>query len=243
LFFVKLKMIHSLLIVHGNYQKRNEKGRQLAENFLKKPPANHPDFFLLEDPSSIKIAHIRELQHQLALKPYSAPLKVAFINEADKLTLPAQHALLKTLEEPPEASVIILTAPQKEVLLPTIVSRCQIIQIPNERIDLDQAIFNDQLSILNLTLSSTPGQRLLIAEKTAVNREQTMAFCQNQLELWRLIMQQKAGILKTTQKTVSELSWLEIVRIIKQIQLSLHFLKQNVNPQLVVGNVLLSYPF
>ncbi len=236
-------MIHSLLIVHGNSQKRYEKGLQLAENFLGKFPVNHPDFFLLEDPKSIKINHIRQLQHQLALKPYSAPLKVAFINEADKLTLPAQHALLKTLEEPPEASVIILTAPHKEVLLPTIVSRCQIIQIPNEKIDIDQSILNYQLSILNLTLSSTPGQRLLIAEKTAANRDQTMVFCQNQLELWRLIMQQKAGILKTTQKTVSELSWLEIVGIIKQIQLSLHFLKQNVNPQLVVGNVLLSYPF
>jgi len=243
LFFVKLKMVHSLLIVHGNSQKRYEKGLQLAENFLAGSLINHPDFFLLEDPKSIKIDHIRQLQHQLALRPYSALLKVALINEADKLTLPAQHALLKTLEEPPEASVIILTTPHKEVLLPTIVSRCQIISLPNEKTIMNESSFTEQLSTLNAVLSATPGQRLLIAEKVAINRDQTMEFCQNQLELWSLLMQQKAGILKTTKKTVMELSWLEIVGIIKQIQLSLHFLKQNVNPQLVVGNVLLSYPF
>ncbi|MCJ7829651.1 hypothetical protein MUP50_00990, partial [Patescibacteria group bacterium] len=99
-------MIHSLLIVHGNSQKRYEKGLQLAENFLGKPTTNHPDFLFFEETQSLKIAQVRKLQHQLALKSYSAPLKVAFINEADKLTLPAQHALLKTLEEPPSNSII-----------------------------------------------------------------------------------------------------------------------------------------
>ena len=236
-------MVHSFLIVNSHSQKRYEEGLKLAENFLGKTTINHPDFFLLEDQSSIKISHIRELQHQLSFKPYSAPFKVAIINEADKLTLPAQHALLKTLEEPPASSIIILTAPQKEVLLPTIISRCQIIQIPNEKIDIDQSILNSQFSILNLTLSSTPGQRLLMAEKMAPNRDQAQEFCQNQLEVWRLVMRQKAGLSKKQKEMAINLSLLEMAKIIDQIRLSLHFLKQNVNPQLVVGNVLLSYPF
>jgi len=236
-------MMYSLLIINSISQKRYEEGLKLAESFLGKTVLNHPDFFLLEDQSSIKISHVRELQHQLSLKPYTAPFKVALINEADKLTLPAQHALLKTLEEPPASSVIILTAPNKETLLPTIVSRCQIISIIAVKTLINETSFEEQLTILNDVLSATPGQRLLMAEKMAPNREQAQEFCQNQLETWRLAMRQKAGISRGQKEITINLSLLEMTKIIDQIRLSLHFLKQNINPQLVAGNVLLSYPF
>ncbi len=236
-------MMHSVLIINSIPQKRYEEGLKLAESFLGKTALNHPDFFLLEDQSSIKISHVRELQHQLSLKPYAAPFKVALINEADKLTLPAQHALLKTLEEPPASSIIILTAPNKEVLLPTIVSRCQIISIIAAKTLINETFFEEQLTILNTVLSATPGQRLLMAEKMAPNRDQAQEFCQNQLEAWRLVMRQKAGLSKGQKEMAINLSLLEMAKIIDQIRLSLYFLKQNVNPQLVAGNVLLSYPF
>jgi len=237
-------MIHSILIVNGTSEERQTKAFELAESLLKKPVVNHPDFLLIEDVNSIKINHVRTLQKKLALKPYQALLKIALLNEAEKLTLPAQHALLKTLEEPPSNSIIILTAPNKEVLLPTIVSRCQIIRIRSEKIDFDQSILNYQLSIINSTLSSTPGQRLLIAEKVSSSREQTLEFCQNQLLVWRTLLLTKTGILKMTPAEIpNQLSLLEIARIIHEIQQSLRFLESNVNHQLIVGNLLLSYPF
>ena len=154
------KMIHSILIIGGDLEERLGKGLQLAESFLGKTATNHPDLFFLKEAQSLKIAQVRELQHQLALKPYSAPFKVALINEADKLTLPAQHALLKTLEEPPEKSIIILTVPNKETLLPTIISRCQIIQIPVTTKRLEPSFLTSHLSLLTQILSSSPGQRL-----------------------------------------------------------------------------------
>lgn len=237
-------MIHSILITNSNSEERKTKAFLMAANFLGKPVTNNPDFLFLEDTQSLKIAQVRELQHQLALKPYLSPFKVVLINEADKLTLPAQHALLKTLEEPPEKSIIILTALNKETLLPTIISRCQIIQLAVKKSFLDQNIVNSSFSIIHSVLSATPGQRLLWVEKTIYNRDQAFEFCQNQLEAWRRLILIKTGILKE-EKTpdLISLSLLEITKTIRQIESSLRLLKANVNPNIVAGNLLLSYPF
>ncbi len=89
-----------------------------------------------EDKQTITIDQVRDLQHQLSLKPYASDKKVGIIPEAQRMTTEAQNALLKTLEEPPAHSVLILTAPSTRILLPTIVSRCQIVRLRAE-IDLD----------------------------------------------------------------------------------------------------------
>ena len=86
----------------------------------------HPDVFLLGDDlaeRSIKIEMIRELQSWVRLKPFEGRYKVAVIREAERLTTEAQNALLKTLEEPPAQTVLVLTAVYPLQLLPTILSR------------------------------------------------------------------------------------------------------------------------
>lgn len=84
-----------------------------------------------DDGKSIGIESVRELEHFLNLKvPRAAKFNRAIIIEdADKLTLEAQNALLKTLEEPPEATIIVLTANHEQTLLPTINSRVQTIYV------------------------------------------------------------------------------------------------------------------
>jgi len=89
-----------------------------------------------EDKQTISIDQIRNLQHQLSLRPYAAKFKTGIILEAQRMTVEAQNALLKTLEEPPAHSILILTAPSAKSLLPTIVSRCQVVRLRAE-IDLD----------------------------------------------------------------------------------------------------------
>lgn len=87
---------------------------------------NHPDFILVEPSGSIiRIAQIRSLCHTLALKPYEARLRVVIISSAQAMNAEASNALLKVLEEPPDRTVLILTAQETSELLPTIVSRCQ----------------------------------------------------------------------------------------------------------------------
>jgi DNA polymerase-3 subunit delta' len=87
---------------------------------------NHPDIILLK-PSGpfIRIGQIRDLCGTLAMKPYEARLRVVIISDAQAMNPSAGNALLKVLEEPPDRTILILTALQTSDLLPTIVSRCQ----------------------------------------------------------------------------------------------------------------------
>ena len=86
--------------------------------------AHHPDFLLIENKDSqLSIEVVRQVERQLSFLPALSNKKVVVFEEASRLTLDAQNALLKTLEEPPEYAVIILVS-QRESLLPTILSRC-----------------------------------------------------------------------------------------------------------------------
>lgn len=86
----------------------------------------HPDVLRVAPAGlQIKIDQVRDLCRVLALRPYEARLRVAIIAEAHRLNPAAGNALLKMLEEPPDRTILILTAPQTADLLPTIVSRCQ----------------------------------------------------------------------------------------------------------------------
>ena len=96
----------------------------------------HPDFFFVEPlkntPTAreavIKIEAIRELQRKLAYHPYEGKAKIAIIDDADRMNLQAANSFLKTLEEPPSTTILILISSHPFKLLPTIISRCQTIQ-------------------------------------------------------------------------------------------------------------------
>jgi DNA polymerase-3 subunit delta' len=87
---------------------------------------------------TLKVEQIRELQHDLALHPYEARYRVAALLRFEEAHPSAMNALLKTLEEPGPQVVIVLTAESAERLLPTIVSRCEILRLkplPMEVVD------------------------------------------------------------------------------------------------------------
>lgn len=90
----------------------------------------HPDLHLLEpDGAAIKIEAVRDLMTMLAMRPLEARFRVALIPDAERLTDAAADALLKTLEEPSPTSKLILTTQDTSDLLPTIVSRCQLVPL------------------------------------------------------------------------------------------------------------------
>ena len=101
----------------------------LAKILLETPHLeNAPDCIRVKpEGNSIKIAQIRNLQSDIVIKPHKK-YKIYIIDKAGKMTLEAQNALLKTLEEPPEYAIIILVTNNKEGLLPTIRSRCEIVK-------------------------------------------------------------------------------------------------------------------
>ncbi|MBS5858403.1 MAG: DNA polymerase III subunit delta' [Clostridia bacterium] len=99
---------------------------------------NNPDFLYIEpEGNSVKIEQIRYIQRKIQEKPIISNKKVYIINDADKMTTEAQNCLLKTLEEPPEYSTIILIGSNENMFLSTIKSRCMIIhfsKIEDEKI-------------------------------------------------------------------------------------------------------------
>lgn len=93
---------------------------------------NQPDIIRLshEKPNTISVDDIRsQINNDVAIKPYSSPYKIYIVNEAEKMTQQAQNALLKTLEEPPEYAVILLLTANVNALLPTILSRCVVLNM------------------------------------------------------------------------------------------------------------------
>ncbi|NDJ54773.1 MAG: DNA polymerase III subunit [Chloroflexi bacterium] len=90
----------------------------------------HPDLEVLgDDGVNIKIDAIRDLQANLARRPFEAPYRIALVLNLHNASLASADALLKTLEEPPAEVKLILTADNAELLLPTIVSRCQVLPL------------------------------------------------------------------------------------------------------------------
>jgi len=108
-----------------------EEGCGTCPSCLKIAKLQHPDLHLVSpDGDYIKIDQVRQLQRELAFRPFEAPRKACIIDCADRLNPAAGNALLKTLEEPPGRALIILVTANSATMLPTIISRCQRLQFP-----------------------------------------------------------------------------------------------------------------
>lgn len=123
----------SRLLISADFDSQKEEALNILSDL--KITQNHPDLFWLEaEGKSLGVEETKKIREHLSFKPHSAEGKVVVIIGADKLTPDAQNSLLKTLEEPPESATLILTAQSEDNLLPTILSRCQIMHIDQSNI-------------------------------------------------------------------------------------------------------------
>jgi DNA polymerase-3 subunit delta' len=124
------RMGHSYLLTGDRSEALENLALGLAGQVLDAAPQEHPDFHSVRPESKsrhITVEQVRELERELYLRPFSAPLKVAVIFDAERMCLggaSAANAFLKTLEEPPAHTLILLTSGRPAMLLPTIISRC-----------------------------------------------------------------------------------------------------------------------
>jgi DNA polymerase-3 subunit delta' len=92
----------------------------------------HPDLSVVqadEVGGTLKVDQIRELQRSLNLAPYQARYRIALLLRFEEAHISAANALLKTLEEPASQVILILTAESVDALLPTVVSRCEVLRL------------------------------------------------------------------------------------------------------------------
>ena len=104
-----------------------EEAQQAALHAVWQSPYQYP---LPDDNAGIAIDRVREMQRQFAHSAFAGGWRTTLILHADQMRAEAANAMLKTLEEPPVRSLMILIASHGDALLPTIVSRCQFVKFP-----------------------------------------------------------------------------------------------------------------
>jgi DNA polymerase-3 subunit delta' len=133
----------------------------------------HPDVLIIEpEGQTLKVDQVRQMQRDLAYRPYEGYRRVYILSAADRMAPNMSNTLLKTLEEPPLHTVIILLANSPRFLLPTILSRCQPIRfnpLPFTMVSnwlMEQKGLNEQEAHLLASLSEgSPGKALKIQEE------------------------------------------------------------------------------
>ena len=116
---------------------------------------------------TIRIEQIREFQRWIAVRSFEGGWKVGMFEGADKMNQAASNALLKTLEEPPPGSLLILISPTRSQLLPTIVSRCQPVYfspLPQEELvaflSERKEVPKEAVSLVSALSGGSPGKAL-----------------------------------------------------------------------------------
>ncbi|KKQ18830.1 MAG: polymerase III, delta prime subunit protein [Berkelbacteria bacterium GW2011_GWA1_36_9] len=119
--------------------------------FLETYEIKTPDVLKLDE-NPIKIDHVRALISWMYLKPHSSALKLAVLSGVENMTTQAANSLLKILEEPPTYAVLILQSARKEKILPTILSRCQVIRQVNNQNKTTPSNFLESSKIAQLSI-------------------------------------------------------------------------------------------
>lgn len=169
MFLYNQHMEGSILLYGANRFSRQQKALEYANALLKTKipdlkPLN-PDVMIIEkenEKNNIGIEQVREIIKFLSEHPFQENHKVVIILKAESLTVPAQNALLKTLEEPPAYAIIILEAKSENSLLETVVSRCQKVLV-NKIDNLNEDSHDTAQKIMGMDI----GSRLIWAEETS----------------------------------------------------------------------------
>lgn len=148
----------------------------------------HPDLSVIQalddegkpkEGGTLRVDQIRELQHTLNLKPYQSQFRIALFLRFQEANASAANALLKTLEEAPAHAILILTADHPEGLLPTIVSRCEILRLrplPLETVGADltaRGVEEDRARLLAHISGGRPGfARRLAGDATLLEKRE-----------------------------------------------------------------------
>lgn len=218
----------------------------------------HPDFAILDEPGEITIELILDFISRLSFKPFLAQKKIALINNAQNLNLQSGNALLKTLEEASPSTIIILIADSAR-LLPTIVSRCQVLNFSLFSINqLAEFAKQENLalseSLLNLSFGSPARLKKLSQDGEFLSNEgKTVEQYKNfqKMSLGEKLMSisglAELEVEDLTKKLLTWLMW-QIGRLadkpgdyvkVRALGDSLHSLKQNQNKKLILQALLL----
>jgi len=175
--------MHSFLIVSKN--------RQNALDYAKgeciKNKIDKFDISILSFEKLVGIEDVRNVQKKLILKPLKSKEKAVILDGSNGLTIEAQNALLKVLEEPPANTIIYVTTPNKDLLLPTILSRCQTITL-KESFELSKDETTSYLNVLMSLPEKSVGEKLKLAQDIAKSKDEIIPELEKMIIVARSIL-------------------------------------------------------
>lgn len=224
--------MHSYIICYGSENSRLKELnriiasiRQVKHNTKDFLTSQDPDILILKPTPRITINSVRELKTWLQLKPFQAKCKIALISSANLLTLPAQHALLKTLEEPVANTFIILETENPHQLLPTIRSRCQIIRAQRSE-NASKDLEPRKIEIIVRALQKGSAAIRMASLKEFKNRKEAKDIMSVLLQHFRKKMRQDP-------------TWAPAVKLAQE---TIESLDQNLNTSLALEHFALHFP-
>ena len=216
--------MQSFLIV----SKDKNKASEYIHNFLKEQGIDPLDINLQIFDKQMGIEDVRLIRKKIFLKPFKSKSKAVVIEAPIGLTIQAQNSLLKVLEEPPVNTFILINIPQKETVLPTILSRCQIIELKTDKLSDMKDYEVSYNAMLTTIFDGRVGDKLKIAEDLAANKEEMISW----LEKMSLFVRSK--LLKNPTDT-------KYIKFLKDLQRTYVVIKStNVSPRTALESLLLS---
>ena len=211
--------MQSILITGKDKQNLREAVRAIcAENKV-----SRFDVEIIESEKTVGIGDIRKLQEKLFLKPMESEIKVVVLEAFFGMTPDSQNAFLKVLEEPPTDTIIIILALSLDFVLPTVLSRCSLINFDKVK-QLSEGEIVNNLKIIAQLKNGGASKALKIAQDNSKDREVALAFLEGLIiSLHNKLESENLQILKALQKTYT---------IIKTT---------NVTPRLALENLFLNF--
>lgn len=176
--------MHAYILTTTNRQTIARKLVELLELELEPETLlQQPDLVIVEpkEKDSLTIAQVRRLHLQLSRRPLKLPQQIGLILGAERLTVPAQNAFLKLLEEPAANTILVLATRNPYQLLPTLLSRSQIIAVA-DTLTSGQEPTDDLTQLLGQLSQAGPGERLSLVEPFGKNRDTALTFCARLLD-------------------------------------------------------------
>jgi len=193
------------------------------------------DISILSFDKQVGIEDVRSFQKKLILKPFKSKTKAVILDGCNGLTIEAQNALLKLLEEPPASTIVYIISSNKELLLPTILSRCKIIDLKDKSFELSKQEIAQYLNILISLPEKSVGEKLKLAQDIAKSKDEIIP------ELEKMIIVARQKLIEQTKKNDNDPLISQYLNILISLNKAHTVLKTtNANPRLTLENLFLN---
>lgn len=207
-----------------------EKTRETALAICRENKISKFDVSVIETEKSVGIEEIRNLQKKIFLKPLQSETKAVILEAFYGMTVDSQNAFLKVLEEPPANTIIMILVSSIDFVLPTILSRCTLINLGKVK-QMSKEEIGDNLKNIQELQSGGMGNALVLAQKNSKDRETALQFLEGLIISCHQALENKN----------SDFSAAELGNILKRLQKTHTIIKStNVNVRLALENLFLN---